>query len=133
MVDHKTRYYGDPSKFATSDKDIAKNRAQGNCSSLNMMYTLYATRMGIKAGGVSSNNHEITCVKIDGKKYYTDLQSTAGYHEGWVYSQTLDYNDENVDANRVVKFVPDPTGRWLKVPKGDAEAMESGFITVRNP
>ena len=130
MFDHKTKYYGEPSKFATDAKDIAKNRAQGNCSSLNMMYLIYAHRMGIKAGGVSSNNHEITWVYIDGKLYYTDLQGVASDHEGWVYSQTLDYNDENVDASRVVKFVPDPTGRWLKVPKGDAEAMESGFITA---
>ena len=130
MADHKTRYYGDYSKFATSEKDVAKNRAQGNCSSLNMMYTLYATRMGIKAGGVSSNNHEITCVKINGNKYYTDLQGVASDHEGWVESQDKDYNDEDVDANRVVKFVPDPTGRWLKVPQGYAEQIESGLTTV---
>ncbi len=129
MVDHKTKYYGDPSKFATSDKDIAKNRAQGNCSSLNMMYTLYATRMGIKAGGVSSNNHEITCVKIDGKKYYTDLQGVASDHEGWVESQGIDYNDESAGDGYVVKWVPDPTGRWLKVPQWDAEDIESGFRT----
>ena len=111
MSDHKTRYYGEPSEFATDEKDIAKNKAQGDCVALAEMYITYASRLGIKAGYVYSNHHAITCVKIDGKLYYTDLQGVASDHEGWVYSQTLDYNDENVDAGRVVKFVPDPTGR----------------------
>lgn len=132
MADHKTRYYGDYSKFATSEKDIAKNRAQGNCSSLNGMYTLYATRMGIKAGGVSSNNHEITCVKIDGKLYYYDLQDAMGSgNETWDWYKTLDYNEDHAGASFGVawKWVPDPTGRYLNVPSDCAEAMEKGEIT----
>ncbi|MCI8749568.1 MAG: hypothetical protein HFH67_17205 [Lachnospiraceae bacterium] len=131
MVDHKTKYYGDPSKFATSDKDIAKNRAQGNCSSLNMMYTLYATRMGIKAGGVSSNDHDSNWVVIDGKLYYLDMQGVGVAHDAWQIMHDEDYNDENVDAGLTRnKYVPDPTGRWLKVPSDWAEAMENGLITV---
>ena len=132
MTDHKTRYYGDYSKFATSEKDVAKNRAQGNCSSLNMMYLIYAHRMGIKAGGVSSNNHEITWVYIDGKLYYYDLQDAMGSgNETWDWYKTLDYNEDHEFASFGVawKWVPDPTGRYLNVPSDCAEAMEKGEIT----
>ena len=130
MVDHETRYYGDRSKVATDEKDIAMNRAQGFCSDLSKMYMRYAGRMGIKVGWVRSNDHEINCIKIDGKVYYTDLQGVDVAHDAWQIMHNEDYNDENVDADYRVKYVPDPTGRWLKIPQDWAEAMESGLIAA---
>ena len=96
------------------------------------MYLIYAHRMGIKAGGVSSNNHEITWVYIDGKLYYYDLQDAMGSgNETWDWYKTLDYNEDHEGASFGVawKWVPDPTGRYLNVPSDCAEAMEKGEIT----
>ncbi len=132
MSDHKTKYYGEPSKFATDAKDIAKNRAQGDCIALAEMYITYASRLGIKAGYVYSNHHAITCVKIDGKLYYYDLQDAMGSgNETWDWYKTLDYNEDHAGASFGVawKWVPDPTGRYLNVPSDCAEAMEKGEIT----
>ncbi len=130
MVDHKTKYYGKMSKVATDEKDIAKNRAQGFCGDLSDMYITYASRMGLKVGYVSSNDHDSNWVVIDGKLYYLDMQGVGVAHDAWQIMHDEDYNDENVDAGYRVKYVPDPTGRWLKVPSDWAEAMESGLITA---
>ncbi len=129
MVDHKTKYYGKMSKVATDEKDIAKNRAQGFCGDLSDMYITYASRMGLKVGYVSSNDHDSNWVVIDGKLYYLDMQGVGVYHDAWLSTQDKDYNDENVDAKALVKYVPDPTGRWLKVPAGYAEEIEKGYKT----
>lgn len=131
MVDHKTYYYGDMRKVATNEKDVAKNRACGFCGDLASLYCKYARKLGIKTGQVSSNDHAINCVKIDGEVYYLEMQGVDVDHDDWVWANSLDYNDENVDADfKLIKFVPDPTGRWLKVPQSDAKAMEDGTITA---
>lgn len=126
MVDHKTRYHGDYSTIATSEKDIAMNRAQGFCSDLSTMYIRYAGRMGIKVGWVRSNDHEITCIKIDGKIYYTDLQGVDIEHTLYLKDQDTDLNAELVRD----EYVPDPTGRYPQVPSGWAESMKEGYISV---
>lgn len=130
MVDHKTKYRGVRSEVAAYEKDVAMNRAQGLCDTLAGLYIRYASRMGIKAGHVSANDHRVNCVVIDGKVYYLEMQDIEVEHGTWLSAQGKDYNDENVDASATLKYVPDPTGRWLKVPQVYAEAMEEGSTTV---
>ena len=126
MVDHETKYYGNMSKIAADEKAVAKNRAQGFCSDLAGMYATYASRMGIKVGYVSSNNHESNWVFIDGRLYYLDMQGVDVEHDLYLKDHETDLEADLVRD----KYVPDPTGRYPQVPSGWAEEIESGRITV---